>query len=404
MNLPFNTDVIATIFNEDATFLDLLALVLALAVFWFVIFAIAAAIIKPLVMGKPWLIAAGERDYDRGGKELWENVGAPKTKAEFVVSFMDMWAWNQTLAIQHLIGGAVCLPAIIPGHLGLDPSVAASLACLGILSEMGWEIEDQLTWIYKRFFTKGGKEKVPNALLIVLGIHHSMTTILGLPMVLNYRDLPTLHWLCFDLQAAAAISLMVTEYTKLLDITKPNQLRQFQSLTFFGLVVMVVTRGFHWVFLCGSLLVMWYQEGRWGFLVVGTIISALFSMFNYAFCIEPYYKWFTKFVKVSAEYKKLPADAPARDTASSISRLPQLTLSSVATSRKNLWQACSRTERSIAELLCRHLPSVATRAVRDHRCFCFEAQWEMSPIFCRSSIPSRRISRIHVACYTESII
>lgn len=321
MNLPVNTDVIATIFNEDATFLDLLALVLALAVFWFVVFAIAAAIIKPLVVGKPWLIAAGERDYDRGGKELWENIGSPKTKEEFVVSFMDLWAWNQTLAIQHLLGGAVCLPAIIPGHLGLDPSVAASLACLGILSEMGWEIEDQLTWIYKRFFTKGGKEKVPNALLIILAVHHSMTTILGLPMILNYRYLSTLHWLTFDLQAAAAISLMVTEYTKLLDITKPNQLRQFQSLTFIALAIMIITRGFHWVYLCGSLLVMWYQEGKWGFLVVGTIISALFSLFNYGFCIEPFYKRFVKFMKVSAEYKKLPADAPARDRRASVINL-----------------------------------------------------------------------------------
>ena len=321
MNLPFNADVVGTIFNEEATFPDLFFLVLVLAVFWFVAFAVAAAIIKPLVMGKTWLIAAGERDYDRGGKELWESIGAPKTKEEFVVSFCDLWAWNQTLAIQHLIGGAVCLPAVIPGHFGLDPSVAASLACLGILSEMGWEIEDQLTWIYKRFFTKGGKEKVPNLLLVILGIHHSMTTILGLPMVLNYRYLPELHWLCFDLQAAAAISLMVTEYTKLLDITKHSQLRQFQSLTFFGLCIMIVTRGFHWVYLCGSLLVNFHGEGRWGFLIVGTIISALFSLFNYSFCIEPYYKRFVKFMRVSAEYKSLPADAPARDRRASVVNL-----------------------------------------------------------------------------------
>ena len=321
MDLPFNTDVIATIFNEDTTFPDLFFLVLVLAAFWWVVFAVAAAIIKPLVMGKPWLIAAGERDYDRGGKELWESLGIPKTREEFLVSFQDMWAWNQTLAIQHLIGGAVCLPAIVPGHLGLDPSVAASLACLGILSEMGWEIEDQLTWMYKRFFTAGGKERVPDALLFILGIHHSMTTSLGLPMVLNYRNLHELHWLCFDLQAAAAISLMVTEYTKLLDIKKPAELRQFQLLTFVALAVMIITRGFHWVYLCGSLLVMWYKEGSWGFLVVGTIISAIFSLFNYAFCIEPFYKRFVKFMKVSAEFRKLPTDAPARDRRASVINL-----------------------------------------------------------------------------------
>jgi len=326
MNLPSNIpmpnlNVIETIFNEDATITDLLLLVLSLALVWFVVFYVAAAIIHPLVHNKPWLVAAGERDYDRGGKELHEKLGAPKTKPQFVEMFMDMWAWNQTLSIQHLLGGLVCLPAVVPGHFGMDASIASSLACLGILSEMGWELEDMLVWIYKRFATTRGKEKVPNALLLVLAIHHSLTSILGLPMVLYYRDLDVLHWLCFDLQAAAAISLMVTEYTKLLDVTKPSQLRQFQSLTLFALVVMIATRGFHWVYLCSKFIYIWYQDENWGFFVIGTIISLAFSLFNWGFCIEPFYKRFKKFMKVSAEYKALPADAPARDMRASVINL-----------------------------------------------------------------------------------
>ena len=320
-SIDVNCNVIETIFNEDATFSDLFLLVLALAVAWFVIFAVAAAIIKPLVHNRPWLMAAGERDYDRGGKELYENLGMPLAKPEFVERFMDTWAWNQTMCIQHAFGGLVCLPAIVPGHFGLDPKVAASYACLGILSEMGWEIEDQVTWIYKRYFTPNGKVKVPAALLIVLGIHHSMTSILGLPAVLNYRNLDVLHWLTFDLQAAAAFSLMVTEYTKLLDITKPGQLRQFQALTFVALAVMVVTRGFHWVYLCGRFIKIWYDEKAWVFLGVGTVISIVFSFFNWGFCIEPFYKRFVKFIKVSAEYKKLAPDAAPRDRRASVMNL-----------------------------------------------------------------------------------
>ena len=314
-------NVIETIFNEDATAADLLFLVLALAVFWFVIFYVAAAIIRPIVFNKPWLVAAGERDYERGGKELYEKLGIPKTKQQFVEMFMDMWAWNQTLAIQHLVGGLVCLPAVVPGHFGLDPPVASSLACLGILSEMGWEWEDMITWIYKRFATPNGNTRVPNALLMILAIHHSLTSILGIPVILYYRNLNELHWLCFDLQAAAAVSLMVTEYTKMLDVTVPSQLRQFQSLTLFALVVMIATRGIHWVYLCCKFIYIWYQDKNWGFFAVGTIISLAFSLFNWGFCIEPFYKRFRKFMKVSAEFKALPADAPATDRRTSVINL-----------------------------------------------------------------------------------
>lgn len=275
-----------------------------------------------LVYNKPWLIAAGERDYDRGGKELHEKLGIPVTKVKFVEMFQETWAWHQTLTIQHLVGGLLCVPAIVPGFCGLDPSVAASLACLGILSEIGWEIEDILTWIYKHFATPNGKDKVPNVMLIMLSIHHSLTTLLGLPMILHYRDLKILHWLCFDLQAAAAISAMVTEYTKLLDMTNPQQLRQFQFLTFLCLVVMIVTRGFHWLYLSGKFMIIWYQEERWIFLLVGTPVILVFSLLiNWVVCIESYYKRFVKFMKVSAEYKKLAPDAPAKDRRASLQSL-----------------------------------------------------------------------------------
>jgi len=316
MPLSYLVDII---FDENATAKDLLILVGALAVFWALAFyVIADLIIRPLVYGKPWLIAAGERDYDRGGKELHEKLGMPKTKDQFVVQFMDQWSWLQVVGVQHLLGGLLCLPAI----LGLgDPSVASSLACLGVLSEMGWEIEDMLTLIYKRYFLPDGKDKVPGALLVLLGVHHSMTTILGLPLVLHYRNFEVLHWLCFDLQAAAACALMISEYTKLLDVTKPSQLIQFQVLTGFALMVMVGTRGFHWIYLCARFMYVWYEDKAWVFLGVGTCMSLLFSAFNWVGVIEPFYKRFVKFMKISAEFKALPDTSDAKTRRISIINL-----------------------------------------------------------------------------------
>jgi len=47
---------------------------------------------------------------------------------------LNDWPKMQGIYLQHFIGGALCLPAV----LGYTDSWAANLACLGVLSEMGW--------------------------------------------------------------------------------------------------------------------------------------------------------------------------------------------------------------------------------------------------------------------------
>jgi hypothetical protein len=149
-----------TIFNPDVSPVELMGLVLFLALVWALIFTLAAVILHPLVYKKPWLVAAGERDYERGGKELNEALGIDVTKEEHIELFMSTWPWIQCVCLQHFVGGCLTVPAVF--HLMPDnQETAASLACLGILSEMAWELSDMVTWIYKRYFVKGGKEKVP---------------------------------------------------------------------------------------------------------------------------------------------------------------------------------------------------------------------------------------------------
>ena len=121
----------------------------------------------------------------------------------------------------------------------------------------------------------------------------------------------------FNLQFAAAVALAVGEYTKLLDLSNPTKLKQFKRLNFFALVTMVWTRAFHWVYLCFDLYYTWYLEKAWSFLIVGGLLSMLFTMFSYACCIKPYYKKWKKFLNVSAEHEQLAEDAsPAMKRAS----------------------------------------------------------------------------------------
>jgi hypothetical protein len=127
-------------------------------------------------------------------------------------------------------------------------------------------------------------------------------------MILNYRYFRILHWLCFNLQTAGAVGEVVAEYTRVLDISIPSQLRKFQRLTLMGLLVNVWTRGKQWTILCIQFFMVWYEHKAWAFLAVGSVLMLLFSAFNVFLNIVPYYKRYTKFLQVSVEYAALPVD------------------------------------------------------------------------------------------------
>jgi len=294
------------VFNADATASELFQIVLFFAVAWFIIFYILKATIRPLVHNKPWLLTALERDYERAGKKMLADLMITMDKEEFINWAMNDWPRMQAIYIQHLIGSFFCIPSI----LGIgDPKVASSLAICGVLSEMGWELQDAAEMLFVRAFYKNGKAIWPDAIVLIFLVHHSLTTVLGVPMVLYYRENKSLHWLCFNLQFAAAIALAVGEYTKLLDLSIPSSLRRFKALNFFAFVTMLWTRAFHWTYLCFDLYLTWYKDQAWIFLSIGVVLSSLFTLFSYACCIKPYYKKWIKFLNVSAEYESLAEDA-----------------------------------------------------------------------------------------------
>ncbi|KAL3904770.1 MAG: hypothetical protein SGARI_004770, partial [Bacillariaceae sp.] len=233
-----------------------------MTIFWLVFFYLFCQVLRPIVRGRPWLMDAGSRDYDRGGKELMVTIGNPLSRDEFVDQFQNMWPWVLAVDLQHLVGGILVIPSLL--NVG-DENVQNGLVCLAITSEMGWEIGDLLGWIYQRYFTKGGKKKVPIGIIVMMTVHHSLNMILGIPMILKYRDNHFFHWLVFDLQAAAAVSLFITEYTKMLNVSKPNQLFQFQFLTGVSLAIMVWTRAFDWTYNCFMLIRTFYQDDAMAF-------------------------------------------------------------------------------------------------------------------------------------------
>ncbi|KAL7539031.1 hypothetical protein ACHAWF_006272 [Thalassiosira exigua] len=303
--------LVNTAFDPDATPHDLLVLVSSLAVFWWAIFGALHKVLHPFAQRQQWLKQAMGREYDRVGMSMCKALNVGWTRERYIEITLNDWPKMQGIYLQHFVGGALCVPAV----LGFDDSWATSLACLGVLSEMGWELADVTDIFVTRSMTTDGKERVPNTMVFILMVHHSMTLTMGLPMVLKYRELKEMHQMTFNLQWAAAIAISMNEYTKCLDLSKPRQMLTFRLLNGIGFVIMVWMRGIQWFVLSGRLLTIWYNDDEWAFVALGSIICVLISAFNIILCIYPYGKKMLKYGPVSKKLTRV-------DTAETVAAMP----------------------------------------------------------------------------------
>jgi len=304
-----------TIFDEDATRSDLLQLAVAMAVVVFLSFEALRPILALLVRGplRGRMQKISDMEYDRPDVKQFRDEQGIASKEEWLAFSIQYWPQSMLLMIQHTVGGMLALPAVL-GSMGLssgiESSTASSLACFGILVEMGWELQDFVLMIYYCVF--GGeqdKKRYPIVGIVIMLMHHSLTCIMGIPMIHAHRTLWILHRLSFDLGGAAGCVSAATELTRALDVTKKDELRKFMSITFLLLLVVLWTRFFDWFYLCYKLLTLFYAEKQWIFLAVGSFICSIFSLFNLAFVVFPMVKRFMKFARKLKEYQALPLDA-----------------------------------------------------------------------------------------------
>jgi hypothetical protein len=315
IEIPSLVDII---FDKHASAEDLLILVGVMAIFWAIIFKILIFILTPFVTGKPWIEHALGREYDRFGKKQYEMMGVPITKEEFIRREVPNWVWSMVCAFQHLFGGFLAVPAVFSL---VDQELGANVACFSILSEMGWEIQDLISWCGLRFLTKNGADKVPGLKLMVLTTHHSLTILLAIPTIRNYRMEPTLHRLCFDLLFAGGLALYFSEQSKTLDVSKEKDLRKFQLMTILSFITALWARFFDWFYIVYTFMNIWIEDEKWNFVYVGCVAFLLFTFFNFAAVLYPLTVRIMKFNKVKRAHKALPRDVSSEVYSKSVRNL-----------------------------------------------------------------------------------
>jgi len=153
--------VFDTIFDENATYGDLLKLVAVLAVLVRAIFYLLEPIISWLSNGplKQRYLRIAELEYNRSDKIEEQEMFGVTTKEEYVEHIAASLSNFLRTSITHLTGGMCTIPFLL-GLTWLSTSVRISIACLGIVIEMAFEVQDfGDIVIYRLFMGAEGKKK-----------------------------------------------------------------------------------------------------------------------------------------------------------------------------------------------------------------------------------------------------
>lgn len=99
------------VFNEDASYKELLTVAAAMGAFWVVFFQVMNPILRFLSYDKPWLRLSIEREYSRADKEELKKQGT--SKEEFIEKNMKEWPNSISMSLQHVAGALGCIPFLV---------------------------------------------------------------------------------------------------------------------------------------------------------------------------------------------------------------------------------------------------------------------------------------------------
>ena len=202
----------------------------------------------------------------------------------------DLTVHIGAVLVQHLVGGALCVPAMIFAN-----PWATALAIHGALCEAGWEASDIVMRTWQLLFGgREGRRKNPRNLVLILFGHHLMGQLMVVPMNLYHRDDRDYHELVLELQFAAFFAgfAQLSGYTLRLGVPSDFRLMRFSVTLTLALVLW--SRGLRYVVVGSRLIAKLRAADEPRMLACGAFVLLVMAVFN-VFVVIDCWKKFVKF-------------------------------------------------------------------------------------------------------------
>jgi len=218
-------------------------------------------------------------------KQLMTTLGYSE-EAQTPAAVLDMWSFVLVASIHHGSMGLLTLPVIVGGWEG--NASGQLLFCIAVLGEIGFDMFDFLRMtilgICPSVFP--GMSPVPPAYYLLTSIHHALSIVLGIPMLLWFGHRWEVQWIASSLLLATAASFITGAYKFTLDTSECSDFCKYKAIVVFQFAVIWCSRCCIWFYASISLCMHLWGANEMSVFRVAVLIVGGFSLFNLAILVD----------------------------------------------------------------------------------------------------------------------
>ncbi|CAE7653644.1 unnamed protein product [Symbiodinium sp. CCMP2456] len=223
-------------------------------------------------------------------RNMMHNFGYSEsiTSDERVV--VDCYCFLIAICSHHLVVSLALTPVAV---LGWDSagSVGQFLFYAGAVGDVAYSAYDTVQTTLRTFCPvsfKGLGVQLPKKYFIVMVcLHHTLSMMLTVPMILYYPKMRALHILMWSMLSSAGVGYLLGCYKFTLDTQDSRRdLLQFKAIVLVQSLMIWLVRGYVWLTQATSAMMVFYRLGDTLFLLLGSVGFVMMTLFNLLMVID----------------------------------------------------------------------------------------------------------------------
>ena len=245
-------------------------------------------------------------------RNMMHNFGYSEAATTDERVVVDFYCFMIALCSHHLVMTLALTPAALLGWESLS-CVGQVLFYAGALGDLACTAYDTLQTtlrtIFPVSFTCLGVQLPMKYFIVVVGLHHTLSMMLTVPMILYYPSMRALHILMWSLLFAGGTCNLLGCYKFTLDTQGSRRdFLRYKAIVLIQFATILFTRVYIWVYYAAEAIANFYKRGDTPFIFLGLAGCLLMTFFNMLVVIDAskaLVKWIPKQMPKPAHDAKL---------------------------------------------------------------------------------------------------
>lgn len=223
-------------------------------------------------------------------RQTMHNFGFSKacTADEHLV--VDSYAFLIMICSHHCVMSIFLAPVVFLGWEGAG-SIGQLFFYLGAVGDLAFSVYDSIQIALRTFASKSTSKflgaRLPVKYFVsMVCLHHSLSMLLTLPMIIHYPSMKALHLIMSSLLFAGGTCYLLGCYKFTLDTKNSSDFLQYKAVVVVQLLIIWLTRGYIWISQAYAAMRFFYQQGDVVFFCGAMTGGLLMSLFNLLMLVD----------------------------------------------------------------------------------------------------------------------